>query len=120
MSYVLAVLLICVWNCFCWAHVKSKAMKSKARSKFLHLGQSCPWYQHRLRVPRIESSPVEKDFVVLMHEKLIVTWQCALAAQKDNGSWGYIKSSVAMRSEEIILLLCSPLIQPDLEYGILF
>lgn len=78
-------------------------MKSKARSKFLHLGQSCPWYQHRLRAPRIESSPVEKGFGVLMHKNLIMTWQSVLAAQKDSCSWGYIKSSVAVRSEEVIL-----------------
>lgn len=38
---------------------------------------------------------MEKDFGVLMHEKMITTWQCALVTQKDNFSWGYIKSSVA-------------------------
>ncbi|RMC05198.1 hypothetical protein DUI87_18382 [Hirundo rustica rustica] len=117
LTYVLVVLLVCAWNCFHWAH--AKFVKSKARSKFLHLGQSCSWYQYRLGAPRIESDPVEKNFGVLKHEKLIMTWQCVLAAQKDNCSWGYIKSNVAIRSKEVILLY-STLIQPQLVYSILF
>lgn len=43
-------------------------------------------------------------------KKLIMTWQSGLAAQKDNCSWGCIKSGVATRSREVILY--STLIQP--------
>jgi len=47
-----------------------------------------------------------------------MTQQCALAAQKANCVLGCIKSSVANRSREVILPLCSALVGPHQEYCI--
>jgi len=63
----------------------------------------------------IESSPAKKDFWVLVDEKLGITWHCVFAAQKANHILGCIKSSVASRSREVILPLCSALVRPHLE-----
>jgi len=57
----------------------------------------------------IESSPAKKNLGVFVDEKLNVTHQCELAAQKANLILGCSKSSMASRLREGILLLCSVL-----------
>ena len=52
---------------------------------------------------------------MLVDEKLNLTQQCALAAQKANCIPGCIKSSVASGAREGILPLCSALLRPHLE-----
>jgi len=58
---------------------------------------------------------MEKDLGVLVEEKLSMSWQCVLAAQKANHILGCIKRSMASRSREGILPLCSTLKRPHEE-----
>ena len=89
-----------------WASVNLTQL-NKAKSKVLHPGQGNHQYQYRLGDEWIESSPVKKDLGILVHEKLDMSWQCALAAQKANCILGCIQRSVASRPREVLLPLHS-------------
>ncbi|GAB0206602.1 mitochondrial enolase superfamily member 1 [Grus japonensis] len=89
---------------------------NKAKCKVLHVGQRNPKRDYRLGREWIERGPEEKDLGVLIDEKLNMSPQCALAAQKANRVLGCIKRGVTSRSRDVVLPLYSALVRPHLEY----
>ncbi|PKU48384.1 hypothetical protein llap_1292 [Limosa lapponica baueri] len=98
-----------------WACANLMKFK-KAKCKVLHVGQGNPKHKYSLGREWIESSPEEKDLGVLVDEKFNMSRQCVLTAQKAICILGCIIRSVASRSREVILPLCSALMRPHLEY----
>ena len=91
---------------------------NEAQCRVLRLGRGGPRYLDKLGEEALESSRVEKDLGVLVDEKLDVSQQCALAAQKANCVLGCITKRVSSREREGIVPLCSALVRPYVKHRV--
>jgi len=78
---------------------------NKAKREALHVSWGNRQYQYRLWDKWIESNGI------LIGEKLDMSQQCGLAGQKVNHILGCMKRSMASKSKEVNLLLCSTLMR---------
>ena len=95
-----------------WSHRNLRRF-NKAKSKVLHLGQGTPRYEYWLE-ELIECSPVKKDLGVLVDKKMNMRHQCVLVAWKGNCILGCIKSGVASKEGDVLILLYSALVKHNL------
>ena len=95
-----------------WACAKLKKF-NKDTCKVLHMGWGNPKHKCRLGGGWIESSSEEKDLGVLVNDKLNMTRQCVLAAQKASCLLGCIPSSAGSRVTEVIMPFYSALLWWD-------
>ena len=93
---------------------------NKSKSQILHLGWSTDGHKYKLGENWLESSPAERDLGVLVHSRLSMSQQCALAAKRANRILGCTKHTITSRSKEVIIPLYSAMVWPHLEYCVQF
>ncbi|PKU41062.1 rna-directed dna polymerase from mobile element jockey-like [Limosa lapponica baueri] len=101
------------WTCLRDGHVQTSGSSTRP-SATTQVQDLEIKYKYRMGTEWIESSPV-KDMGMLVDEKLNMSRQCALGAQKAKHTLGCIKSSAASRLREVILPLYSALLRLHLE-----
>ena len=85
---------------------------NKAKCEALHLGQDNPRYAYRMG-ELTESSPVEKDFGVLLNKKLDMNQQFTPATQKINCFLDCIKRGMVSHERVVIVPLLCPCEAPS-------
>ncbi|KAJ7413728.1 hypothetical protein WISP_88630 [Willisornis vidua] len=93
---------------------------NKSKYQILHLGQINARHKSKLGAEWLESNPAERDLEVLISSRLNRNWQCVLEAKQANSFLGSIKHSLISCSKEVIILLCSALVQPHLKHCVQF
>ncbi|KAJ7422118.1 rna-directed dna polymerase from mobile element jockey-like [Willisornis vidua] len=101
-----------------WA-VTSHRKFNKGKCWILHLGWGNPGYKYRLGNEMLESSAMERDLGVLFDGKLNVSQQCP-GSQEGQPCPGGIRHSITSWAREGIVLLCSTLGWPHLDYCVQF
>ncbi|KAJ7417706.1 hypothetical protein BTVI_31751 [Pitangus sulphuratus] len=91
----------------------------KEKGRILHLEWGNPGCMYRLGNEMMESSSMERDLGILTNGKLNMN-HCALAARRANLVLGSIRQSITSQLREGIVLLCSALVWPHLEYCVQF
>jgi len=98
-----------------WAIISGMTF-NKNKCIILHLGWSDARYKYKLGEEWLESSPAESHLGLLVDTRLMMTQQCALAAERANCIRGCIKHSITNQSKEVIIPLYLALVRPHLEY----
>ena len=94
-----------------WAHMNLTRFR-----KVLCLSCINPSCVYRLKEGSPRGSPAVRNLGVLMDEKLDMSQQCALGAQKANCILGCIQREVASQMRKEIVPFYSALLRPHLEY----
>ncbi|GAB0186330.1 mitochondrial enolase superfamily member 1 [Grus japonensis] len=74
---------------------------NKGKHKVLLLGRNNPKHQYMLEAERLENTSAEKDFEVLVDNKLSMSQQCTLMAKKAKSILGCIRKSAASSLMEV-------------------
>ncbi|KAJ7407515.1 hypothetical protein BTVI_63023 [Pitangus sulphuratus] len=101
---------------------KANCMRfNKAKCRVLNFSHRSPMQCCSLVAVWLESYLVEKDLGVLVNSQLNMSQQCAQLSKKASGILTSTRNSVASRTREVIVLLCSTaLVKPHLKSHIQF
>ncbi|EMP33716.1 Angiotensin-converting enzyme, partial [Chelonia mydas] len=102
-----------------WSEV-NRMKFNKDKCKVLHLGRNNQWHTYKKANDCVGRSIADRNLGVIVEHKLNMSQQCNTVAKKANIILGCNIRCVVTKTQEVILLLYSTLISPELEYCVLF
>ena len=83
----------------------------------MHLGHKNPLYSYQINGHTLESTPIQRDLGVQIHESLKPFHHITKQVNRANSILGQLKKTMSFKSKDVLVMLFKTIVRPHLEYA---